>query len=282
MNEINTLIIMAGGASSRMKRSIENVKLSKNEKSVALKAHKSLIPLGLKKKPLLFHLISNAVQAGYKEIYLITSPENKAFKAEVGVKSQNNYYAGAEVHYAIQSIPKGRKKPLGTADAILQAMDQYPNLKRIRFSLCNGDNLYSTHALQLLRKKRKTPHATIGFARTGMRFSNERISKFAIMAFDSQGYLEQIIEKPDPKIIETFQDELGETRLSMNIFSFEGELIYPYLKNCPINLERGEKELPEAVRKMIQDFPKQLYCFPLSEHLPDLTSADDINAFSLL
>ncbi len=279
---MNTLIIMAGGASSRMKRSIENVKLSESDKAVALKAHKSLIPLGLNKKPLLFYLISNAVLAGYKEVYLITSPENKAFKAEVGIKSQNNYYAGAEVHYAIQNIPEGKKKPLGTSDAILQAMDQYPILKRIQFSICNGDNLYSTTAMKLLRMKRKTPHATIGFARTGMRFSNERISKFAVISVDLQGYLEQIIEKPDTKTIETFKDKLGETRLSMNIFSFDGKLIYPYLKNCPINIERGEKELPEAVRRMIKDFPKQLFCFPLSEHLPDLTSADDIKDFSLL
>ncbi|MDA9225864.1 hypothetical protein N9P05_01950 [Flavobacteriaceae bacterium] len=68
----------------------------------------------------------------------------------------------------------------------------------------------------------------------------------------------------------------------MNIFSFEGSLLYPYLKNCPIHPERDEKELPEAVRKMSLDEAHPIRCFPVKEHLPDLTSADDILTFSTL
>ena len=72
------LIIMAAGASSRMKRSLETSELTPETKKIASSAHKSLIPLGFKQKPLLFHLIQNAVNAGFKEVYLITSPENEA------------------------------------------------------------------------------------------------------------------------------------------------------------------------------------------------------------
>ena len=61
---MNSLLIMAGGASSRMKKSLENSSLSSDQKEVAQRVHKSLIPLGKTQKPLLFHLISNAVAAG--------------------------------------------------------------------------------------------------------------------------------------------------------------------------------------------------------------------------
>lgn len=62
MKPVTNLLIMAGGASSRMKRSLENSKLSDATKSIAGSSHKSLIPLGKGKKPLLYYLIQNAVE----------------------------------------------------------------------------------------------------------------------------------------------------------------------------------------------------------------------------
>ena len=47
---MNSLIIMAGGASSRMKRSLGKSKLSESKKKLAHSVHKSLIPLGIKQK----------------------------------------------------------------------------------------------------------------------------------------------------------------------------------------------------------------------------------------
>ena len=124
---------MAGGASSRMKRSLETSELTPETKKIARSAHKSLIPLGSKQKPLLFHLIQNAVNAGFREVYLITSPENEAFRECVGSAPKNNHFAGALVHYAIQHLPQGRNKPLGTADAIQQTMEQMmtPLMKKL-------------------------------------------------------------------------------------------------------------------------------------------------------
>ena len=282
MKPITNLLIMAGGASSRMKRSLENSQLSDATKSIAFSSHKSLIPLGKSQKPLLYYLIQNAVEAGFTDIYLITSPENEAFQEWVGNKPNHNSFAGARVHFVIQHTPEGRAKPLGTADAVLQAMDQYPILKTAYLSICNGDNFYSVNALNLVHQARDTPHALISYARSGLLFDDERISKFAVMEIDSEDYLKNIIEKPDPEIVEKYRDGSGEIRVSMNIFSFEGSLLYPYLKNCPIHPERDEKELPEAVRKMSLDEAHPIRCFPVKEHLPDLTSADDILTFSTL
>lgn len=276
------LIIMAGGASSRMKRSLETSELTPQTKKIASSAHKSLIPLGSKQKPLLFHLIQNAVNAGFKEVYLITSPENEAFRECVGSASKNNLFAGALVHYAIQYLPQGRNKPLGTADAVQQAMEQHPELKNESFTICNGDNLYSVHAFALLLAPRDTPHALISYNRSSLNYSSARMSSFAIIDISEEGLLENIIEKPDPETLKNYEETSDYIGVSMNIFSFKGALLFPYLKNCPIHLERNEKELPEAVRIMMEEPKNKIRCFKVSEHILDLTSAEDLKNFSNL
>ncbi len=62
----------------------------------------------------------------------------------------------------------------------------------------------------------------------------------------------------------------------MNVFKFDGKMIYHYLKNCPAHLERNEKELPTALLNMIKDYPKTSLGIPFSEHVPDLTAKEDI------
>ncbi|MGB1455447.1 MAG: glucose-1-phosphate thymidylyltransferase, partial [Flavobacteriaceae bacterium] len=69
MEKNNSLLIMAAGASSRMKQSLESSSLGPTVKNKAQKLHKSLIPLGPKEEPLLYYLIKNAYQAGYNSIY---------------------------------------------------------------------------------------------------------------------------------------------------------------------------------------------------------------------
>ena len=130
---MNSLLIMAGGASSRMKRSLEEISITADLKKQALQVHKSLIPLGAAQKPLLFYLIKNAVAAGHRNIYLITSPENQAFKSQLEDWNTNNIFTEIQFRFAIQQVPQGRVKPLGTADAIQQTLDQHPELKTSTF-----------------------------------------------------------------------------------------------------------------------------------------------------
>jgi len=276
---MNSLLIMAGGASSRMKNSLEKSELSTANKKLARQAHKSLIPLGKEQKPLLFHLVTHAVLAGYTDIYLITSTENEAFQNYVGKDRTHNFFANANVHYVLQHLRKGHRKPLGTADAVEQALEQYPELLDQTFTVCNGDNLYSVAAFKRLLEKRKAPHALISYARSALCYDDKRIEKFAIMDIDTNGFLKAIIEKPNPESVEKYKDLMGEARVSMNIFSFYGKHFYPYLKNCPIHPQRGEKELPEAIRLLNEKEPNQIECFDRTEHILDLTSAEDIAAF---
>ena len=270
MNE--TLVILAAGLSSRMKKSISSKGISSEAIEQANQISKGLIALGKSKRPLLDYLINNARISGYKSIYLIIGEDSKLFKTTY---SNNPNFSDLSISFATQYIPDGRVKPLGTADALVQAMNQYPQLKKISFSVCNSDNLYSVNALSKLRENPEI-NSFIAYDSKHLKFPEDRLSSFAVTILDNENKLLDIIEKPKKEEIDSFQDKRGVIRVSMNIFSFKGDQLFKYVKSCPIHEERNEKELPIAVLNMIKDFPGSMQGIPMAEHVPDLTSKDDI------
>ncbi|RMB63912.1 nucleotidyltransferase [Dokdonia sinensis] len=266
------LIILAGGASSRMKKS-EDSSLSKDVAGQANTRSKALITLN--NRPMLDYVLYNAREGGIKNVIIVISPNDALFKELYGDKDAYNSFNGLSISYAVQHIPEGREKPFGTADAVFQALEQYPEMQEQEFLVCNCDNLYSPQAFELLRKA-SAKNALINYDRDALDFSMERISRFALTRTHKNGYLTGIVEKPQSDEIEKFKDTEGKFRVSMNIFKFDGNLFYDYLKNCPVNVQRNEKELPTALLNMVADYPKSVKTIPLSEHVPDLTSKSDI------
>ncbi len=274
-----SLVIMVGGMSSRMKQSIRSAERSNTVTSIALQQHKSLIPLGKEGKPMLYYLLKNAKSAGITNIYLITSVDNLGFKDFIQHVTSEEGFKHMIIKLAIQHVPEEMLKPQGTADALLQCLDQYPELLNEEFIVCNGDNLYSARSMKVLMDERTAPHALIAYDRSGLRFPDAKIARFAILAITKEGFLSDIVEKPEERHMDSFRDTAGKLRVSMNIFSFNGSGIYPYLKGCKPHPLRLEKELPEAVRNLIRNEPNGILCIPYSEHVPDLTSAGDLSDF---
>lgn len=270
-----TLIILAAGASSRMKKESTSVNLTSEEFKQAQTLSKSLISVGEKGRPLMDYLLFQAKKAGFTEIYLVVGEEASAFKRLYGEKDRDNLFKGLNIHYATQYIPKGRSKPFGTADALLQCLQQYPALTESDFVVCNSDNLYSVQALSLLRQS-SCSHALIAYDRQSLKFSTERIARFALMRFDSAYHLTDIVEKPDPEVVDRYRDAEGVLRVSMNIFRFKGTEIWPALQRTPVSEERDEKEIPTTLRLLFQEYGAKVCGIPLSEHVPDLTSKEDI------
>ncbi len=262
----HTLIILAAGASSRMRRSME-------EKGGIPSSFsgKALIPVGDEGRPAIDFLIDNAVEAGMENIVLVVPEASEGFQAHFSKKS----YGDLKLRFAIQKIPQGRVKPLGTADAVLQCLDQFPELKNESILVCNGDNLYSVEAFKALLAS-KYNNALIGYDREGLEFSMERIAAFALLELDGHQRLVSIIEKPRPDEVQRYKMPNGKLLVSMNIWKFESASLYPFLVTCPINPIRNEKELPAAVLNMIQFQKSPLYVVQRKEHVPDLTAAEDI------
>ena len=269
MNNI-PMIIMAAGVSSRMKDSSVPKAISQNLINQSNDRVKGFIQAGEGNEPIIFYIIKNCISTGVKNFYIILSENSDEFqkylrKLEIKLSIQ--------IKFGFQNF-YGKSKPMGTADAIFQLMNQYKELMGKRFMVCNSDNLYSSRAIKLLLAEHSY-NSMIAYNFDCLKFSEERLASFSILKIKGK-FLEKIIEKPDMEIIKSYSEKF----VSMNIFSFKGELIYEYLKNCPINQKRGEKEIASALQNMIDDNKKSMIVFPLCEHVPDLTYKEDINKIS--
>ena len=268
---IQSLLIMAAGASSRMKSSV-----AKDIGTVATEQAnnrtKGLIEIGEDGKPLLYYLLRNAQVAGYKTIYLITASDATFFRSTIRSLPNLN-----QLHlvFVTQHIPKGRIKPLGTADAVFQALEQFPELQTNRFSVCNSDNLYTVSAFRKLRSIEQGS-GLIAYDSDFLNFSKEKIAGFALLIFNPDFYLENIIEKPATTDFKNAADNHESLYISMNAFTFDGNVFFSFLRDCPINLNRDEKELPTALLNMIQVYPTSVRGIPMQEHVPDLTTKEDL------
>jgi NDP-sugar pyrophosphorylase family protein len=275
MNE-GKLVILAGGISSRMKKPV-NSDVNVEEKLIedADKKSKSMIGVGNNYRPFLDYLLFNAKQSGYNDIVLVVSERDSSIKEYYGSSERNNNFNGINISYAVQPIPLGRSKPLGTADALLWGLKSKPEWKGSKFTVCNSDNLYSQKALTIMLN---SPYiaAFIDYDRSSLEFDLSRIERFAVTTKNENGFLIDITEKPSPEIIESVKSISGFIGVSMNIFSFSYDVIIPILEKVPLHPERKEKELPEAVKILANEIKESVYGYPLSEHVPDLTSKEDI------
>ena len=269
----DTLLILAGGRSSRMKKSNATENLSKKEIEAANQKTKGMIELN--SRPFMDYIIHNAQKAGIKNIIIITCEDSSDIREFYGKKDVENNFYNMKITYAVQYIPEVRDKPFGTADAVLQAMEQVPTLKTKTFLVCNCDNLYSIKGFKELVEL-KTPNGWLNYDRDGLIFPAKQVEDFAITSVNNDGYLLDIIEKPSKEDVEKFSDAKGIVRVSMNIFKFDGNIFFKYVKNCPVNPKRNEKELPTAILNMVKDHPKSMYGVPICEHVPDLTRKEDI------
>lgn len=265
----DTLIILAGGASSRMKNSIDS-NLSPEKSAQANKRSKGLIEVN--GKPFLSYLLDNVLKAGFKNVIIITGENSELFRS---IYDKNEEFLNLNIKFATQYIPKERVKPFGTADAVYQSIIQYPELKNKKFCVCNSDNLYSLEVFRLLRES-NYEQALIAYDREKLLYPKERISRFAVMSFFENYQLTEIIEKPDQKKIPDYLDKENKVRISMNIFLFNGKIFFKYLEECPIHPDRDEKELPSAIMNMIADNHK-IFGITVGENVPDLTSKEDIS-----
>tara|TARA_B100001175_G_scaffold202477_1_gene171908 strand:+ start:28 stop:861 length:834 start_codon:yes stop_codon:yes gene_type:complete len=270
-----TIVVLAAGMSSRMKKSADS-EIDDKKADEANKKSKSLITFG--NKPFIYFLLKNISNAGFETVIMVVGNDHDDFKSQIELL---DITAKLEIKYATQKTPKDRVKPFGTADAVFQTMEQIPELQIESFCVCNSDNLYSSSSFKLIREN-SFENAVLAYDRDSLEFPKERVSSFSILMMDKDFNLVNFIEKPTPEQVSENLDENGKIRVSMNIFKFNGNHAFDFIKNCPINPIRIEKELPSAIVNMISDNSFYMKGIPIAEHVPDLTSKADINIIQKL
>ncbi|MES2518583.1 MAG: sugar phosphate nucleotidyltransferase [Bacteroidota bacterium] len=270
------LLIMAGGMSSRMKKVEGSDALNSSLVEQANTLPKGMIGVGKDGRPFMDYLIYNAHLAGYDEVLILKNPKDNVTKPYYDQLVANGKAWGMKFKYATQQIAPDREKPAGTADAIQQALDQTPEWKGDRFTVCNSDNLYSVRVLKLL-KENPVPNAVVSYESIALGVEPEKVKAFAVIKADDEKYLVEIIEKPDDEQIESARDEKGKIGVNMNVFHFFYDDILEYVTKEPFNPVRNERELPNAVMKMARENPKKVITVSVEENVPDLTSKGDIS-----
>lgn len=270
------LLIMAGGMSSRMKKAEGTETLDATLVEQANTLPKGMIGVGKDGRPFMDYLIYNAHRAGYTEVLILKNPKDHVTKPYYDQLAAENKAWGLTFKYATQQIAPDREKPAGTADAIQQALDQTPEWKGERFTVCNSDNLYSVKVLTLL-KENPVPNAVVSYESIALGVEPERVKAFAVIKADEEGYLVEIIEKPNDEQIESARDKNGKIGVNMNVFHFFYDDILEYVTKEPFNPVRNERELPSAVMKLAREHQKKVITVPVEENVPDLTSKGDIS-----
>lgn len=269
------IVILAGGISSRMKKAAPaSVTLDPTWRRDAEEKAKAMIGVGSGSRPFLDYLLYNVSAAGYRDVVIVIGEKDESIRAyyDAGGAQQ---FENLSIHYAVQPIPPGRDKPLGTADALWHGLLARRDWRGQSFTVCNSDNLYSVAALQTLLHDRHD-NALIDYDRSALQFTQSRIEQFAVIQKNGEGFLQNIIEKPSPEEIRQVAESNGRIGVSMNIFRLSYDQIFPCVEAVPLHPVRQEKELPAAVKMMVAQSPRAVFAIPRAEHVPDLTMQTDI------
>ena len=263
-SEMNPTIILAAGASSRMKR-VEGVDAETAKEVIS--RPKAMLRVGSNKTPFLDLLIRRIKSEGSTCVIVVIGPTDNVTREYFS----ENPIDGIEIRYAIQTIPDNRIKPLGTAHAVQIALEQNSDLAEQSIVVCNGDNMPPELSFRAIFDEQR---ALLAYDSSTLGMPDDRVRAFAVVKYTEEGKLEDIVEKPTPDQIPNFIQEDGILRVSMNTFKFPYQELLSAVKNCPIS-SRDEKELPVALGIWNEAHPDQITAIPFSGEFLDLTHPSD-------
>jgi len=261
----NPVVILAAGASSRMKR-VDGV--SEDVANEVSSRPKAMLRVGPGDVPFLELLLNRIKQEGSNCVIVVVGEKDLVTKPYFS----SNPIEGLDIRYVVQTIPQGRIKPLGTADALETALLSNPDLSTHSIVVCNGDNMPPDGSF---REIFKLNCGMLAYDASKLGLPEDRVAAFAVVDIDSEGYLMQIVEKPSKEMRPEFIQSDGVLRVSMNVFKMSFSDFVVALKDCPLDAVRHEKELPTALGRWVTENPCQMISMPYEGEFLDLTHPTD-------
>ena len=252
-------VILARGLGTRMRRESADQGLSAVQLQAAAAGAKGMMPLFA--RPFLDYVISALADAAITDVVLVVGPAHDAVR---------EYYTNAapparvRIRFAVQAEPKG------TADAVYAVRDAVNDAS---FLMLNSDNYYPVAAYSALAAVGGA--GLIAFeADTLVRdggIQAERVLNYALVDFDSNGWLREICEKPpsDHPLAQR-----AERWVSMNLWSFTPRIFDACARIKPS--QRGELELADAVMVAMRDVGERFRVIPMRGVVLDLSSRADV------
>ena len=243
-----------------MRRADSSVSLTEEQAAAADEGIKAMMPLE-HGRPFLHYVLSALADGGVNEVCLVVAPDatdlRRHFHAELTLQR-------LRIAFAVQQEARG------TADAVLSAQAFAGS---DRFLVLNSDNYYPVEAYTALGSADGC--ALPGFDREALvqrgNIDAERIKRYALLRVSEDGFLEEIVEKPDEATFRT----MGEHALvSMNLWAFTPAIFEACRRVRPS--ARGELELPDAVRILMRELGEKIRVIPFKAGVLDLGNRGDV------
>jgi NDP-sugar pyrophosphorylase family protein len=279
-----TLVVMAAGVGSRFG------------------GPKQLEPIGPNGETFSDYSVYDALRAGFRKVVFILSREvESAFRARVGRRIERH----CPVDYVIQrledlppgfSVPPGRRKPWGTAHAILSCKDVVDS----HFAVINADDFYGQTSFQALAdflasldpKEETLEMCLVGYKVENTLSSHGPVTR-GVCDVDGNGYLVRIrerrgVQRRDGRIVypadgEGWAELPPGTVVSMNMWGFppsifrELETRFPrFLREHIHEIETAEFLLPEVVRDLVEERRARVRVLPTQERWFGVTHREDL------
>ena len=238
---------------------------------------KQIDPVGPNGEIIIDYSLYDAKQAGFETVIFIIKKEiEKDFKESVGdrvSKFINVKYAYQDICDLPEgfSVPAQRKKPWGTAHAVLAARDLIDS----PFVAINADDFYGRDAFKVIydylceeHPENPYPFCMVAYRLANTLTENGHVSR-GVCETDENGYLVKVTEHT--KIVKAGEDAesimedrtvglCGCTPVSMNMWGFTPDFVkeawecFPdFLKaNLDVNPEKCEYFLPSVVTRLIE------------------------------
>jgi len=248
---------------------------------------KQLAPVDEAGQTLIDYAVFDAVRAGFERVVAVVAPGMKPeFEARIGAGIRRH----TELVYAQQSldalpdgftVPQGRVKPWGTAQAVLVALPFVGG----GFATVNADDFYGRDAYDQMAgflAGETRDHALVGYRLANTLSEHGTVSR-GVCDVDSDGRLVDIRERTALRPVDGGAiDEAGEffggdTLVSLNFWGFQASAAKAFRDGFPSFLERpdaaeAEYFLPDVARSFVPN----VRVLPTSATWMGMTYADDL------
>lgn len=259
-------VVLARGLGTRMRRYAGETPLSEEQARMAEAGAKAMIPVG---RPFLDYVLGALADAGVKSVCLVVAPHHDAIRRHY---TRHAIPVRLSIDFAVQQEARG------TADAVLAARSFAGNDD---FLALNADNRYPASVVATLMS---LPGPGLpGFRPEALlRLGNidaGKIRQYALLQVNRDGYLTDIVEKPDESAFTMMgggREDGGSSGalVSMNLWRFSSA-IFGACERVPVS-PRGELELPGAVRYGIRELGLHFRVVEVNEGVLDLSTRADI------
>jgi dTDP-glucose pyrophosphorylase len=177
-------VVLARGLGTRMREADPSVSLTAEQQRSADAGLKAMVPVN--GRPFVDYVLAAIADAGVHRVTLVVAPEHQVIRRHF----EDHAPSRLEIGFVVQ------QEAVGTANALLAA-EQWA--AGDPFLALNADNLYPVRALSDLASLDE-PGLPVFDAEDLVRTGNipaKRVSAFALVETDVDGYLTRIVEKPN-------------------------------------------------------------------------------------